>query len=45
LKNTVKAAQTLQLGAHPLAIHVTNKDREGICHQLANTNLINWCNP
>ncbi|HIA6267581.1 TPA: ABC-three component system protein, partial [Escherichia coli] len=24
---------------------VTNKDREGICHQLANTNLINWCNP
>ncbi|HGB9894839.1 TPA: ABC-three component system protein, partial [Escherichia coli] len=25
--------------------HVTNKDREGICHQLANTNLINWCNP
>ena len=45
LKNTVKAAQTLQLGAHPLAIHVTNKDREGICHQLSNTNLINWCNP
>ncbi|HGZ1096306.1 ABC-three component system protein [Escherichia coli] len=26
-------------------MHVTNKDREGICHQLANTNLINWCNP
>ncbi|HIE0919621.1 hypothetical protein JY436_02615 [Serratia marcescens] len=45
LKNTVKAAQTLQLGAHPLAIHVTSKDREGMCHQLANTNLINWCNP
>ncbi|WP_409241163.1 hypothetical protein, partial [Escherichia coli] len=21
----------MQLGAHPLAIHVTNKDREGIC--------------
>lgn len=45
LKNTVKAAQTLQLGAHPLAVHVTSKDREGMCHQLANTNLINWCNP
>ncbi|MDC9588368.1 restriction endonuclease [Xenorhabdus sp. XENO-10] len=45
LKSTVKAAQTLQLGAHPLAVHVTSKDREGICHQLANDKVIDWCNP
>lgn len=45
LKNTVKAAQTLQLGSHPLAAHVTSKDREGMCHQLANEKVIDWCNP
>lgn len=45
LKSTVKAAQTLQLGAHPLAAHVTSKDREGMCHQLANNRVIDWCNP
>ncbi|EBY3805097.1 hypothetical protein D4F80_01415 [Salmonella enterica subsp. enterica serovar Adabraka] len=45
LKNTVKASQTLQLGAHPLAVHVTSKDREGICHQLVNNKVIDWCNP
>lgn len=45
LKSTVQAAQLLQLGAHPLAIHVTSKDREGMCHQLANNKVIDWCNP
>ncbi|MDU7581729.1 MULTISPECIES: ABC-three component system protein [Aeromonas] len=45
LKSTVKAAQTLQLGSHPLAAHVTSKDREGMCHQLANEKVIDWCNP
>lgn len=43
LKNTVKAAQSLQLGAHPLAPHMNTKDREGMCHQLANTGSIDWC--
>ncbi|WP_197388211.1 ABC-three component system protein [Ralstonia pseudosolanacearum] len=45
MKNTVQAAQALQLGAHPLAPHVTTKDREGMCHQLANENVVDWCNP
>ncbi|MBB6580162.1 restriction endonuclease [Ralstonia solanacearum] len=45
LKSTVQAAQALQLGSHPLAPHVTSKDREGMCHQMANENLIDWCNP
>lgn len=45
LKSTVKAAQTLQLGSHPLSGHVTSKDREGMCHQMANETVIDWCNP
>jgi hypothetical protein len=43
LKNTVQAAQSLQLGAHPLAPHMNSKDREGMCHQLANKDVLDWC--
>lgn len=45
LKSTVQAAQALQLGSHPLAVHVNTKDREGICHQMANERVVDWCNP
>ncbi|WP_395407891.1 ABC-three component system protein [Pseudoduganella sp. UC29_106] len=43
LKNTVMAAQSLQLGAHALAPHMNSKDREGMCHQLANKDIVDWC--
>lgn len=43
LKKTVQAAQILQLGSHPLSHHMNSKDREGMCHQLANKDLLNWC--
>ncbi len=43
LRNTVKAAQSLQLGGHVLAPHVQAKDREGMCHQLANEGILSWC--
>ncbi|WP_247448230.1 ABC-three component system protein [Bradyrhizobium sp. 197] len=45
LINTVKAAQALQLGGHALATHVRASDREGMCHQMANERLLNWCKP
>jgi hypothetical protein len=45
LVRTVKAAQQLQLGAHILAPHVLANDREGMCHQMANENRLNWCKP
>lgn len=43
LKDTVKAAQSLQLGGHVLAPHVQAKDREGMCHQMANEGILKWC--
>lgn len=43
LKKTLQAAQSLQLGAHPLSAHMNSKDREGMCHQLANKDKLNWC--
>jgi hypothetical protein len=45
LKATVTAAQAIQLGPHPLAPHVNGKDREGMCHQMANEDILDWCNP
>ncbi|MBN3761975.1 ABC-three component system protein [Burkholderia sp. Ac-20365] len=45
LKATVRAAQNIQLGSHPLEPHVTSKDREGMCHQMANEDRLDWCNP
>jgi hypothetical protein len=45
LRETVKAAQSLQLGGHVLAMHVTANDREGACHQLANDARVQWCEP
>lgn len=43
LQKTIQAAQSLQLGGHPLSPHMNSKDREGMCHQLANKDLMNWC--
>lgn len=45
LTNTIKAAQSLQLGGHLLAPHVVANDREGMCHQMANESRANWCQP
>jgi ABC-3C protein len=45
LASTVTAAQTLQLGGHVLAPHVRAKDREGMCHQMANEQRLIWCKP
>jgi len=45
LINTVKGAQQLQLGSHALALHVLANDREGMCHQMANEGLVQWCEP
>ncbi|KWV53126.1 hypothetical protein AS156_09100 [Bradyrhizobium macuxiense] len=45
LSGTVQAAQALQLGSHALAPHVLANDREGMCHQMANEKLANWCAP
>jgi hypothetical protein len=43
LRETVKAAQSLQLGGHALQPHTTPLDREGACHHLANIGKIEWC--
>jgi hypothetical protein len=43
LRATVLAAQGLQLGAHTLSPHVRANDREGMCHQLANEDMLRWC--
>ena len=43
LLETLKASQALQLGGHVLAPHVLAKDREGMCHQLANESRLSWC--
>jgi len=43
LRSTVQAAQNLQLGAHVLERHTTTLDREGVCHHLANSGTVTWC--
>jgi len=43
LESTITAAQSLQLGGHVLAPHVQAKDREGMCHQMANEGALKWC--
>ncbi len=45
LLNTVKGAQQIDLGSHVLAPHVVANDREGMCHQMANEGLVQWCEP
>jgi hypothetical protein len=45
LASTVQAAQALQLGGHILAPHLRANDREGMCHQMANDERVNWCKP
>lgn len=38
----VKMARTLPLTSHPLASRIHNRDRGGICHQLANDGKVRW---
>ena len=42
VKKVVATANTLQVSQTKLSAVVTVKDRAGICHQLANDDLINW---
>lgn len=38
----VKTARTLPLTSHPLSSRIHNRDRGGICHQLANDGRVRW---
>lgn len=38
----VKTARTLPLTSHPLSSRIHNRDRGGICHQLANDGKVRW---
>jgi hypothetical protein len=38
----VKTARTLPLTSHPLTSRIHNRDRGGICHQLANDGKVRW---
>lgn len=38
----VKTARTLPLTGHPLSRRIHNRDRGGICHQLANDRKVRW---
>jgi hypothetical protein len=38
----VKMARTLPLTSHPLSTRIHNRDRGGICHQLANDGKVRW---
>ena len=38
----VKTARTLPLTSHPLSSRLHNRDRGGICHQLANDGKVRW---
>lgn len=38
----VKTARTLPLASHPLVSRIHNRDRGGICHQLANDGKVRW---
>lgn len=43
LRETIKGAQSLQLGGHVLSAYVNSADREGMCHQLSNSREVKWC--
>ena len=43
LSETVKAAQVQQVSSYALKDHITSPDREGICHHLANSGDVKWC--
>jgi len=38
----VKTARTVQLTSNPLTTRIHNRDRGGICHQLANDGKVRW---
>jgi hypothetical protein len=40
--STVKTARSLHLSSHSLLGKLTMSDRGGICHQLANDNIVKW---
>jgi len=43
LARTVVAAQAQQIVGHVLGAHMNARDREGICHHLANEGIVEWC--
>ncbi|AYG61481.1 hypothetical protein CCGE525_15090 [Rhizobium jaguaris] len=43
LAATVKAAQIQQIDGHVLKEHMSPLDREGVCHHLANSGTVTWC--
>jgi hypothetical protein len=43
LRATIKAAQIQQIDGHVLREHMSPLDREGVCHHLANSGAITWC--
>ncbi|MGF6178849.1 ABC-three component system protein [Ensifer sp. 4252] len=43
LSATVKAAQLQQIDGHVLRDHMSPLDREGVCHHLANSGAVTWC--
>ena len=42
VKAVTQAAQNVPLDAHPLGASALNKDKRGICHQLANETDLKW---
>lgn len=45
VRQVVKTARSLQISDHPLVSRLNQKDRGGICHQLANENeKVKWVN-
>jgi len=40
--SVVRTARSLQLTSHPLISRMHNRDRGGICHQLANDGKVRW---
>ncbi|WP_342746198.1 ABC-three component system protein [Paenibacillus donghaensis] len=42
LKETIKEARKLQITSNILIKYIDGSDRSGICHQLANKDILNW---
>jgi hypothetical protein len=42
LKKTIEGARNLQIDSHPLKSCLQTNHRSGICHQLANNDLLTW---
>lgn len=42
MKATITQASTIAVTSNPLVSSIKTQDRQGICHQLANDNRLNW---